>query len=231
MRQRVVLLGFLTAAAHGVLIETKASLRLAAARTNRGFLASPEEREKVTSLANALEGMNIDQAPTANECLLGRWYLDYTDAADVLSLSLGPAEVGNVYQEISRGSYADGSFTAQNAVELLPRGSSLLASLGVRVASLYCVEAVCKAFSPTRLSLLFIGFRAQALTAPIALPALGASLPQPLIEGLQDIVGEAVYLETTYLDEDIRVARGPGQELYILSKRIEKSAYDMDTAN
>ena len=56
-----------------------------------------------------------------------------------------------------------------------------------------------------------------------ALPALGASLPgamaDPIIEGVQGIIGERVFLETTYLDADMRVARGPQRELYVLSKR------------
>jgi hypothetical protein len=225
MRRVSALLLFFLVEALGALVAdgAKASLRLTAARTNRGFLASPDERAQVASLAIQLEALNTEQAPTASAQLLGRWYLDYTDAADVLSLSLGPADIGDVYQEIC--SDGDGGrFLAQNAVELLPRGSSVLASFGVRLASLYCVEAVCKAFSPTKLSLLFVGGRAQALAAPVALPALGASLPKPLVEWLQDLVGEAVYLETTYLDEDMRVARGPGQELYILSKRDERTS-------
>ena len=40
-----------------------------------------------------------------------------------------------------------------------------------------------------------------------------------VIEALEGLLGERVFLETTYLDADLRVARGPGRELYVLSKR------------
>jgi len=41
----------------------------------------------------------------------------------------------------------------------------------------------------------------------------------PIIEAVRGIIGERVFLETTYLDEDMRIARGPQKELYVLSKR------------
>jgi len=40
-----------------------------------------------------------------------------------------------------------------------------------------------------------------------------------VIDGLQNLFGERVFLETTFLDGDLRVARGPSRELYVLSKR------------
>ena len=55
--------------------------------------------------------------------------------------------------------------------------------------------------------------------APEGFPALAGGLPQPAVEQLQRLTEKAVYLETTYLDEEMRVARGPGKEIYVLSRR------------
>jgi hypothetical protein len=67
----------------------------------------------------------------------------------------------------------------------------------------YEVEARCRVLDKTRVSLLFVGGRVQ----PRLLPSpLGAALPDGLISSLQGLAGELVYLETTYLDADFRIA-------------------------
>ena len=116
-----------------------------------------------------------------------------------------------------------GCFVAQNVVELLPLGDGPLSALSdVRPsATTYTIEAACKALDARRVSLVFVGGRLQppANLLPLALPAVGATLPRAAIQGLQRLIGNAIYLETSYLDEDFRIARGPGRELYVLSKR------------
>ena len=52
-------------------------------------------------------------------------------------------------------------------------------------------------------------------------------LPDALIEQVQGLFAERVYLETTYLDEDMRIGRGPGRELYVLSKRPGAGSADL----
>jgi len=205
--------------------EVKADFRLLAARTNRGFYASLEAREKLRTMAVALEqtaASSPQWAPTASRMLLGRWYLDFTDAIDVLSLALSPVpfEIGDVYQEIAAGR-DEGCFTVQNAVELLPKGAGVLSALtGVDAPKgLYSIEAACQTLDATKVSLAFIGGRLQPLVSPLALPPLEGKLPEPAIQQIQNLFGDRVYLETTYLDEDLRIGRGPGNELYVLSKR------------
>uniref|UniRef100_A0A7S4FAD9 Plastid lipid-associated protein/fibrillin conserved domain-containing protein n=1 Tax=Chrysotila carterae TaxID=13221 RepID=A0A7S4FAD9_CHRCT len=155
--------------------------------------------------------------------LLGEWRLDYTDARDVLSLALFPgaiAELGEIFQNIEPGLSMD-EFKAANVVELLPRGSAILNGLGMRSAVRYRVLAACNVQNETRLSLVFMGLSAQLEgDTPFGFqpPPLEASLPQELIERLQELAAERVYLDTTYLDKDLRVIRGPTQEIYVLSK-------------
>ena len=204
----------------------KKDFRLAAARANRGFTAGGLTRAELIGMAEALEAAatasSEEFSPTTSPMLLGRWYLDFTDAADVLSLSLlpFPAEIGDVYQEVRpRGEDLD-RFVVDNAVELLPIGSGAIGALtGMTAKGLYSVEGACKTLSPTKVSLAFVGGKVQPIALPFALPAVGGALPDLLVERLQELLGERVYLETTYLDEDLRIGRGPGKELYVLSKR------------
>ena len=39
------------------------------------------------------------------------------------------------------------------------------------------------------------------------------------VVSVQSLTEGAVYLETSYLDDEVRVARGPGREIYLLSRR------------
>eukprot|EP00310_Coccolithus_braarudii_P019537 CAMPEP_0183355246 /NCGR_PEP_ID=MMETSP0164_2-20130417/39595_1 /TAXON_ID=221442 /ORGANISM="Coccolithus pelagicus ssp braarudi, Strain PLY182g" /LENGTH=267 /DNA_ID=CAMNT_0025528289 /DNA_START=7 /DNA_END=810 /DNA_ORIENTATION=+ len=199
----------------------KVELRLTAARVNRGFTASANKSDRLQLLTAELESANTEIAPTSSEQLPGKWRLDFTDAADVLSLGVLPvAEIGDIWQNISP-SKEPGEFNAQNVVELLPIGSALFATLGLRSAVEYTVDATCSVQSPMRLGLVFNGVRAKPVlpsSLQISLPPLSAALPRQLVERLQELTADRVFLETTYLDGDLRVARGPSRELYVLSK-------------
>ena len=128
----------------------KYEFRLRAARANRGFSASATEMASISLLAEELESCNVETAPTESALLPGEWRLDFTDAADVLSLGLQPfSEVGDVWQNVEPG-VEPRTFVAQNVVELLPRGSAVLSSLGLGASSRYSVEARCNVLSETR---------------------------------------------------------------------------------
>jgi hypothetical protein len=130
------------------------------------------------------------------------------------------AEIGEIRQEIEAPS--EGAFAAQNVIELLPRGSAFLQGLGVVASSAYVVEAACKRLDSARVSLAFIGGAVKPAASlggqTVALPPVEARLPDTVVEALEQLLDGRVYLETTYLDEDFRIARGPGRELYILSR-------------
>jgi len=199
----------------------KAALRLGAARANRGLTASSSELLRLAEIAEQLEGTNQELEPTASPLLFGDWQLDFTDAGDVLSLGVLPVEIGAIYQNIAAGPTSQ-ELRAQNIVEFLPRGSALLTSLGLRTLSRYAVSAECRVLGPTRVSLLFTGVGIEPFVSVLgqswASPKLAAGLPAPTVTALEGLLNERVYLETTFLDADLRIARGPGRELYVLSR-------------
>jgi hypothetical protein len=71
-------------------------------------------------------------------------------------------------------------------------------------------------------SLAFIGGSVRSAATVggqnVTLPSVSGRLPDPVVEYLETLLDGRVYLETTYLDKDFRIARGPGRELYILSR-------------
>jgi hypothetical protein len=217
-----MLLMLLVAAAALDTASLKSDFRLQAARAGRGFSATPSARSKVSRLAADLEETQrasiVELAPTSSELLLGKWYLDWTDAADVLSLALLPnVALGDIVQEIARDQTTADHFVATNAVTFAP--PPVLPFADALPSIYYAVEAACKPISATKLTLLFVGGRSKLAGGPVPLPALQGRLPTAVIDGLQNLFGERVFLETTFLDGDLRVARGPSRELYVLSKR------------
>jgi len=86
----------------------------------------------------------------------------------------------------------------------------------------YSVIAACQKLDGRRVSLIFTGGELQPFTSllgkELELPPLSAVLPAAAVDALRGLIGERVFLETTYLDADMRVARGPSKELYVLSK-------------
>jgi len=205
----------------------KAALRLSAARAERGFrVGSAEALARLREQVAAVEALSPELAPVDSPLLPGEWDLDFTDAFDVLSLGLSPLEIGTISQNV-RLSDEPGTLLAENVVEVLPPLSSLLANAGVplpRAATEYCIGATCKRQTERRVGLVFDRVRVKPYLpfVPFGLPdglKLEGGLPQPAVEALQRLTENNVYLETTYLDDDLRVARGPQGEIYVLSRR------------
>lgn len=226
----------------------KASLLLNAARAERGFkLRGQRALADMRQQVELLESLNPTVAPVDSPLLVGDWELEFTDAFDVLSLALSPLEVGPIQQNVV-ATDTPGTLAAENVVEFLPPGASLLAAAGVSLpvnvrgshrtiralvcfpttstttlapqpGTEYVIGADCQRQSATRVGLVFARVRVRPLGLPEGFPALAGGLPQPAVEQLQRLTENAVYLETTYLDEEVRVARGPGKEIYVLSRR------------
>jgi len=201
----------------------KASFRLHSAQCDRGLYAGGATVAHLQELAEQLEAAGKIQwagsAPTASPLLLGRWYLDFCDAGDVLSLALLPlplgGRLGSIYQDVAAAE-EPGKFTVQNGVSLVP--PSTFGDLS-GLACLYEIEARCAVLDDTRVSLAFVGARSRFSALPFVGAALPGAVADPLIEAVTAVIGERVFLETTYLDADLRIARGPQRELYVLSKR------------
>lgn len=184
--------------------DLKMELYAAAAACNRGFVASPRQKEALLATVRRLEKCNPTAAPMESETLVGTWKLLFTNALDVLSLGLlSPvALVGQVFQNIAE-SETSGTFSVENIVELeSPLAPVTNAFFGQTMASLK-VSATGLTVSPTRLDITFTQGALRAVVFagrefPESLPALTLSLMSP--------VG---YIETSYLDSDMRIARAP----------------------
>lgn len=213
----------------------KAALAVAAAAANRGFTATQQQCDDVRALVRTLESTEPAAAnkPARSPLLVGDWRLDFTDAVDMLSLSVAPGavcEIGEVRQNIRADATASASteeataarFTVANEVDLQPRGSAVLRALQLETLGCYSILAECEVLSDSRISLTFAGGTLQPLQrflgTSLPLPPLSGRLPPPLVSLIEEATRERVYLETTFLDESLRVARGPGRELYVLSR-------------
>ena len=216
--------------------ELKASLLARAADADRGFKTTDAERDVLRTLAAQLEASfdGAAEAPTSSPQLLGAWSLVFTDASDVLALGALPATLGDITQTVARAEDGDGGadFVADNAVELEPPSAPLFGAIGalagLRPATQYSVRARCRVLDEKRLSLLFVGGSVRSELALLRLgrtaappPLAGTFLPPPLAARVEELLDGRVFLETTYLDDTLRVARGPGRELWVLCKKDE----------
>ena len=216
--------------------ELKASLLARAADADRGFKTTDAERDVLRTLAAQLEATfdGAAEAPTSSPQLLGAWSLVFTDASDVLALGALPATLGDITQTVARAEDGDGGadFVADNAVELEPPSAPLFGAIGalagLRPATQYSVRARCRVLDEKRLSLLFVGGSVRSELALLRLgrtaappPLAGTFLPPPLAARVEELLDGRVFLETTYLDDTLRVARGPGRELWVLCKKDE----------
>ncbi|KAL1522911.1 hypothetical protein AB1Y20_017876 [Prymnesium parvum] len=191
----------------------KARVLRGAQEVDRGFSASRGAARRLAADVAALEAFGGRASPTESPLLLGDWELIFTDAVDVLSLKLLPAQLGAIRQNLRAGKEPR-TLGASNEVELQPLLNQWVAPPLRAPAVTYSVQADCRVLDERRVSLVFVGGKLQL---PV-LPAVASTLPSPLIDALQELVRGRIYLETTYLDEDVRVARGPNRELYVLSR-------------
>lgn len=207
----------------------KSDLLDRAEKVQRGFRATRDDLAGLRTVVEALERMTPEQAPVESPRLPGVWSLVYTDAFDVLNLGRLPIELGDITQEIRPGD-SNGTFIALNTICFEPLGAAYVsATLGLRAAAKYTVRGDCRSLGDgRRVSLLFTGgsFEPEAqlikqgveLPLPPFNPSYEALLPASLTGVLQPLLQERVFLETSFLDEDLRVARGPGSEIWALRR-------------
>lgn len=191
------------------LSEMKCSLYAAVGATNRGLSASSAMREQILSLIAELERALPPSAPADDPAMLcGRWRLLFTDAPDVLSLGLlAPvAQVGQIFQNIYEappGRQRDYDFDVQNVVELEPVFAPLANAFIGQTMSSITVSAEGKRTSESRVDITFV----QTAIRPETF--VGLRVPQELPAATFGIGSPVGYIETTFLDADVRVARAP----------------------
>lgn len=190
----------------------KAELLEAIAGKNRGLLASEIDNARVLSAIQQLEDTNPTKKPLeAKDLLNGDWRLLYTTSKGILGLDRFPLfKLGQIYQCI-RVSEAK----VYNIAEII--GLPMLEGL-VSVAASF--EPV----SDRRVNVIFersiIGLQRF----------LGYKTPAKLIQQIEsgkkflpidfkiDRGDQQGWLETTYLDQDMRIGRGNEGNVFVLTK-------------
>lgn len=190
----------------------KAELLEAIAGKNRGLLANEIDNVRVLSAIQQLEDDNPTRKPLeAKDLLNGDWRLLYTTSKGILGLDRFPLfKLGQIYQCI-RVSEAK----VYNIAEIV--GLPMLEGL-------VSVAATFEPVSDNRVNVMFersiVGLqRFLSYTTP-------AKLIQQIESGKKflpldfkiDRGDQKGWLETTYLDEDMRIGRGNEGNVFVLSK-------------
>ena len=193
----------------------KTELLEAIASTNRGLLASRDDRQGIQSLAATLEDRNPQPEPlAATEQLNGIWRLLYTTSDELLGIDRFPLyKLGQIYQCV----YLNES-RIYNIAEVvgLPQLSGLVS-----------VGAKFEAVSQKRVNVAFERgvFGLQTLLGyenPLQfIQKLQAKNKFPLWQGIDFRINsdrQSGWLEVTYLDDDMRIGRGNQGSLFVLRK-------------
>jgi hypothetical protein len=190
----------------------KAELLAAIAPTNRGILATPEQKVAILAAATRLEERNPTPEPTAAGARLnGDWRLLYTTSQELLGIDRFPlVDLGQIYQCIRLD-----SGRVYNIAET--QGLPYLEGLVTVVAKFEVV-------SGRRLNVNFerAVFGLQRL--------VGYEAPRPWIAKLDEGLRlkaidfpiqrreQSGWIDVTYLDDDLRINRGNAGSLFVLQR-------------
>lgn len=190
----------------------KAELLAAIAGTNRGVITTETNRSLVLDKVVQLEVQNPTPQPLGErERLSGLWRLIYTTSQDLLGLAQLPIlPAGPIYQCI-----LGQELKLYNILEL--QGVPFLEGV-------ICVSARLTPVSERRVQVSFersiVGLKGimnypslETLVARLETQSPVAALNIPLNPDRS-----AGWLETTYLDEDLRIGRGNNDSLFVLTK-------------
>ncbi|MFP5270938.1 PAP/fibrillin family protein [Coleofasciculus sp.] len=190
----------------------KATLLEAIAGKNRGLLATETEKTAILAAVAQLEDRNPTPRPLeAPDLLEGNWRLLYTTSSDLLNLGRFPLwQLGQIYQCIRT---ADAKIYNIAEVSSLPYLEGIV-SVGARFEpvserrvnvnfdrSVVGLQRLIKYQSPTN----FI----QQIETGKKFAALDFNIQSREQRG---------WLETTYLDENLRIGRGNKDSVFVLTK-------------
>lgn len=190
----------------------KANLFNAIAPVNRGLNMSEDQRKAIFSAVAYLEELNPTPAPTQSpELLDGNWLLLFTTSQELLGIDRFPLyKLGNIYQclRVSEGKIF-------NVAEI--QGLPLLSGLVSVCANFSVVNEKRVKVNFERLvagSQTLVGYQdinsfIDTLRSPKKLLAIDFQIKREDQKG---------WLETTYLDRDLRIGRGNEGNLFVLKK-------------
>jgi hypothetical protein len=190
----------------------KANLINAIAPVNRGLQLSENQRKAIFSAVAYLEELNPNSSPNATpELLDGNWLLLFTTSQELLGIDRFPLyKLGNIYQCLR---VAEGKIF--NVAEI--KGLPLLSGIVSVCANFTVVDEKRVKVNFERLvagSQNLIGYRnvdsfIDTLQSPKKLFAIDFQIKREDQKG---------WLETTYLDQDLRIGRGNEGNLFVLRK-------------
>ena len=190
----------------------KAQLLATLAGTNRGLLASASVQQAVLAAIAHLETQNPIPKPMAHlEQLDGNWRLLYTTSQQLLGFERLPlVRVGQIYQCIQAT-----SLTLCNLIEL---------DIAPALEAIVAVTASLTPVSEQRVEANFKGsviglkrlLKHQSLEALIT--QLGSEEALPALRLRFNEQRQAGWLDTTYLDADLRIGRGNRDSVFVLTK-------------
>jgi hypothetical protein len=190
----------------------KANLLNAIAPVNRGLEMTEDQRKAIFSAVAYVEELNPTPAPTqAPELLDGDWLLLFTTSQELLGIDRFPLyKLGNIYQCLR---VAEGKIF--NVAEI--KGLPLLGGLVSVCANFTVVSEKQVKVNFERLvagSQSLIGYRdvssfIDTLRSPKKLLAVDFQIKRENQKG---------WLETTYLDRDLRIGRGNEGNLFVLRR-------------
>ena len=190
----------------------KANLFNAIAPVNRGLAMSEDQRKAIFSAVAYLEELNPTPAPNQTpELLDGDWLLIFTTSQELLGIDRFPLyKLGNIYQCLRM---AEGKIF--NVAEV--KGLPLLGGL-VSVCANFTVESDKRvkvnferlvAGSQSLLGYQDVNSFINILRSPKKLLAIDFKIKREDQKG---------WLETTYLDQSLRISRGNEGNLFVLRK-------------
>ena len=190
----------------------KANLINAIAPVNRGLQMTENQRKAIFSAVAYLEELNPNPAPNQTpELLDGNWLLLFTTSQELLGIDRFPLyKLGNIYQCLRMA-----ESKIFNVAEI--KGLPLLGGLVSVCANFTVVSEKQIKVNFERLvagSQSLIGYRdvnsfIDTLRSPKRLFAIDFKIKREDQKG---------WLETTYLDQDLRIGRGNEGNLFVLRK-------------
>ncbi|CAE7910474.1 ASNSD1 [Symbiodinium necroappetens] len=209
-------------------------LRLTAG-CNRGFSAlQPGQRAEIMTCVEELEALKPSfRKPGPGEpleedvfvsALSGKWRLIWATSPDVLLLtSLPLADCGEIRQDIERAGPDDPGATLSitNSVELSPKGIGVLGvvlpDLARAVTILSKVQATGKLLPDDSVSISFQSACLEPAVQSEGMPSLPLPLPSVALTSGE---GASIRLLSTFVDNELRIARSPLGDVFIFSRTL-----------